>query len=284
MRQTGIYKITNLSNGKFYIGQSRDIHTRWKAHTLSLSELSNESVIRMAFAKYDLRMQVSKSGVHGNFHFEILETCHEADLLQIESQYIQKLKPEYNVQGMGVNADFPKRDTQKSQCFIQYHSFEKMGYIPGESEDDSITTENPNYGIFTKKRVAINMLGASVALIFGAKPRNCKYNRYYLWSELSIEDVQFDENNKTYIVQGVENLLNEPLDITDIDGFDDFRMQCGNFAYGLQSMKNKPFYQEQILPLIKSNQIRQVIGYNEWIDNFIKREETKYESKNLSEK
>ena len=283
MRKTGIYKITNLSNGKFYIGQSRDIFTRWKAHTISLSEHSNESVIRMAFAKYDLRTQVSQSGVHGNFNFEILKACLETDLLGLERHYIQELKPDYNVQLMGVNPDFPKRDSQKSQYFIQYHSVEKMGYYPGESDDDSITTENANYGIFTKKRVAINMLRASVALIFGGKPTNCKYNKYYLWSELIIEDVQFDEDNRTYIVQGIENLLNEPLDIADIEGFDHFKMQCGNFAYGLQSMKNKPFYHEKIVPLIKDNKIRHVIGYNKWIDNFIDREERAYESKSDSQ-
>ena len=73
MRQTGIYKITNLSNGKFYIGQSRDIFSRWKSHTLSINDDSNESVIRMSFAKYKLREQVSKAGIFGNFLFEIIE-------------------------------------------------------------------------------------------------------------------------------------------------------------------------------------------------------------------
>jgi hypothetical protein len=153
MRTTGIYKITNLSNGKFYIGQSRDIFTRWKAHTMSLNEHSNESVISMAVAKYDLRTQISQAGVHGNFHFEILKTCRETDLMEIERQYIQKLKPSYNVQPMGTNIDFPKTNSLNSKFFIQYHSFDKMGYYPGESEDDSISTDNGNFGIFTKKRL-----------------------------------------------------------------------------------------------------------------------------------
>ena len=75
MRQTGIYRITNLSNGKFYIGQSRDIVSRWKEHTLSIHDDSNESVIRMSFAKYKLREQVSKAGHFGHFLFEIIELC-----------------------------------------------------------------------------------------------------------------------------------------------------------------------------------------------------------------
>jgi len=127
---------------------------------MALLDNSNESVIRMAFAKYDLREQVSRQGIFGNFNFEIIENCDEEVLIERECYYIKKLKPEYNVQLMGTNCIFPKRDIQKSQNFLQYHSFEKMGYIPGDSDDDSITTDNANYGILTKKRVAINMLGS----------------------------------------------------------------------------------------------------------------------------
>lgn len=230
----------------------------------------------MAFAKYNLRKQISKPGIYGKFKFEILEICAEEKLIEIEKYYIQLLKPEYNIQYMGANPIFPKRDTQKAQHFIQYHSFEKVGYLPGESNDDSLSTENINYGIFTKKRIAINMLGAKVVLILGGKPKGCIFNRYYLWSEMMIEDVQFDSKNKEYILQGIENLLNEPIDITDLEGFNEFRSKCGNFAYGLQSMKNKEFFYKIIAPLISENKLTQVLSYNKWIDNFIAREESKY--------
>ncbi|MBV5307105.1 MAG: GIY-YIG nuclease family protein [Desulfobulbaceae bacterium] len=279
MRKTGIYKISNLSNGKFYIGQSRDISARWKAHTLSLQNDSNESVVRMAFAKYKLRNQVSKHGVYGNFKFEIIELCAEDELLEKEKYYIETLKPQYNVQLNGVNPHFPTRNTLKYQNFIQYHSLEKMGYFPGDSDDDSITTENINYGIYTKKRLAINMLGSSVVIILGGKPTNCKHNRYYLWSELIVEDIKYNDELDTYVLEGIENLINEPIDLTDINGFDHFRMKCGNFAYGLQSMKNKDFYHEKIVPLVKSYRMKHVIKYSRWVDNFIEREEKKYAQK-----
>jgi hypothetical protein len=278
MRQTGIYKIANLINGKFYIGQSRDIFTRWKAHTRALCDNSRESVIRMAFAKYHLREQVSREGVFGNFSFEIIEICAEEKLIERETHYIQTLQPAYNVQLMGANSIFPKRDTQRTQQFLQYHSFEKMGYIPGETEDDSVTTENANYGIFTKRRTAINMLGSSVVLIFGGKPRGCRLNRYYLWSELTVEDIQFDHENEGYIVQGIENLMDEPFDLTNLDGFNEFKMQCGNFAFGLQSVKNKGFFRETIAPLLTNHKIKRVVSYNKWIDDFIAREERRFDS------
>ena len=38
MRQTGIYKITNLSNGKFYIGSSYNINNRWNGHKAGLKK------------------------------------------------------------------------------------------------------------------------------------------------------------------------------------------------------------------------------------------------------
>ncbi|WP_366140436.1 GIY-YIG nuclease family protein, partial [uncultured Fibrobacter sp.] len=37
----GIYKITNLVNGKSYIGQSINISSRWKQHTQSLDKIKN---------------------------------------------------------------------------------------------------------------------------------------------------------------------------------------------------------------------------------------------------
>ena len=277
MRQTGIYRITNLNNGKFYIGQSRDINSRWKAHTMSISDDSNESVIRMAFAKYNLREQISKAGVYGEFKFEVIELCSEEQLLERERYYIETFKPQYNVQLMGVNPRFPKRDNLKYEHFIQYHSFEKMGYFPGETGDDTLTTENINYGIYSKKRLAVNMLGSSVAIILGGKPENCKYNRYYLWSELIVEDIQYYEELDTYILSGIENLVETPIDLTDIEGFEHFRMKCGNFAYGLQSMKNKDFYREVITPLLKTSRIKKSISYSQWLDEFIERENNKFE-------
>ncbi len=230
----------------------------------------------MAFAKYGLRNQVSSEGIFSGFQFEIIERCAEEKLLERESYYIETLKPEYNVMLIGANPIFPKRDTQNFQKFIQYHSFDKMGYLPGESEDDSITTENSNYGIYTKKRVAINMLGSSITLIVGGKPGSKKLNRSYLWSELIVEDIQYDHEFNDYIVQGIENLMIEPIDLTDLEGFTEFKMKCGNFAYGLQSMKNKQFYQNTIAPILSQMRIKKSMSYNQWIDNFLLREKMKF--------
>lgn len=272
MRMTGIYRITNLQNGKSYIGQSRDIYTRWKAHTNTILETSNESLIRMAFAKYGLREQVSKPGKYGNFYFEILELCEEANLNDLERHYIKELHPEYNIQLMEVNPIFTKSDKLRSKHYVQYHSLNKMGYFPGPGDQEN--DEGNNYGIITKKRMAVNMLGSSVTLILGGVPSVAyRQTRYYLWSEMVIEDVQCETENNTYLIQGIENFLNQPIDITDIQGFTEFKKKCGNFAYGLQSMDNNAFFMEVLLPLVQNNKIENMSNYEEWLKSFIEREE-----------
>ena len=69
---TGIYKITNLVNGKIYIGASKDIEKRWGAHRNGHSDLAKE------FQTFGL----------DNFKFEILLECPEDMLCQWERDMI----------------------------------------------------------------------------------------------------------------------------------------------------------------------------------------------------
>lgn len=62
---TGIYKITSPS-GKIYVGQSKDIHTRWKFHKKPSTLKTKHFPLYRSFAKYG----------HENHKFEILlEVC-----------------------------------------------------------------------------------------------------------------------------------------------------------------------------------------------------------------
>ena len=69
---TGIYKITNLVNGKVYIGASKNIEKRWGAHRNGHSDLAKE------FQTFGL----------DNFKFEILLECPEDMLCQWERDMI----------------------------------------------------------------------------------------------------------------------------------------------------------------------------------------------------
>lgn len=92
MAKCGIYKITNLINGKCYIGQSVDILRRWRNHKETSKNPSKEAYeypLYRAFRKYGLE----------NFSFEILEECKKEELDIKETFYINK----YNSLNEGYN-------------------------------------------------------------------------------------------------------------------------------------------------------------------------------------
>ena len=73
----GIYKITNKINGKCYIGQSNDIHRRWKQELAPNAKLNPH--LARAFEKYGI----------DNFEFEIIEECRREQLNEREQFYIE---------------------------------------------------------------------------------------------------------------------------------------------------------------------------------------------------
>lgn len=98
----GIYKITNLINGKIYIGQSVDIKKRWRQHKRNSQIKGREydKYLYRAFRKYGLE----------NFSFEVIEECNE-DLLDEKEQYYISYYDSYNngynmTQGGQYNKDF----------------------------------------------------------------------------------------------------------------------------------------------------------------------------------
>lgn len=92
---TGIYKITNLINGKSYIGQSINIQKRFNAHK-SIAFNPNDKNY-----DYPLYKAIRKYGIE-NFSFEILEVCDVSELNDKEIYYISK----YNTYGkFGYNQD-----------------------------------------------------------------------------------------------------------------------------------------------------------------------------------
>lgn len=89
----GIYKITNLVNGKSYIGQSIDINRRWrneKSSAFNIDSNGYNSLLSQAFRKYGI----------DNFSFEILEECAVSELNEKEIYYISF----YNSYFQGYNA------------------------------------------------------------------------------------------------------------------------------------------------------------------------------------
>lgn len=96
----GIYKITNLVNGKVYIGQSIHISTRLYQHK-KIRGISHGSLIDKAIQKYGVE----------NFSFEILELCLKNELDEKEKKFIQEynsITPNgYNIKEGGQGGAIP---------------------------------------------------------------------------------------------------------------------------------------------------------------------------------
>lgn len=241
----GIYKITNLVNNKCYIGQSINISSRWKQHTQSLDKIENpdgENPLRRAFLKYGLTQQVSQPGVYGNFKFEVLLECDRDDLTKNEYAKIEELQPEYNRMMCPPSADrmWPRKQNLEKCCYVQYHNFNALGYLPFE---DSIF-ENKVCGegyTTSKKRDCLKLKGEKVYLIVGIKQKGHKQKDFFLWSYTQVEEIEmFDETQ--YGVRGTDFICKKPIRLNDLPGFEHFaKHTMGSFAYGMQNAINDPF-------------------------------------------
>jgi group I intron endonuclease len=87
MRVSGIYKIVNKTNGKYYIGSANDIVRRWREHktTLELNKHPND-YLQSSWNKYG----------KDNFDFFIIENVLPNDLLITEQKYLDIAKTEQN--------------------------------------------------------------------------------------------------------------------------------------------------------------------------------------------
>lgn len=83
----GIYKITNLTNGNSYIGQSIDIERRIAEHKTPRANGNDK-----------LHGDMQQLGLD-NFKFEVIEECLKEELNAKELHYIKKLNPYYNYIG-----------------------------------------------------------------------------------------------------------------------------------------------------------------------------------------
>lgn len=113
----GIYKITNLINGKIYIGQSTDIKKRWLKHKYA----KDNFVIHKALRRYGIK----------NFSFDIIEQCKQEDLDRKEQFYIEyynSLIPNgYNMiaggsNGAGLNKAKPVNQYDMTGKYITTYS------------------------------------------------------------------------------------------------------------------------------------------------------------------
>ena len=107
----GVYKITNIITGDFYIGSSNDVKRRWAdCRSPSQWKLCPGMKLYQAFIKYGL----------DNFTFEVLEKTD--NLREREQYYIEQLSPSYN------NYQAKGQDAKRYKEWYKIHRDEKLAY------------------------------------------------------------------------------------------------------------------------------------------------------------
>ena len=116
---SGIYKITNTITNDFYIGSSKDVKQRWRAHKKpSVWKNHPNNTMYLDMHQYGL----------DNFDFQILAEVEEGKLKDAEQKFIETLKPTYNsnnAKGLNIerHKDYQKeynKEYQKSDKRKEY--------------------------------------------------------------------------------------------------------------------------------------------------------------------
>jgi group I intron endonuclease len=88
MKNSGIYQIKNVVNGKRYVGSAINITRRLRRHVLDLQKNRHCNVLlQNAWNKYR----------EEKFKLETIENCGRSILIDREQYYFNALKPEYNI-------------------------------------------------------------------------------------------------------------------------------------------------------------------------------------------
>jgi group I intron endonuclease len=88
LKKCGIYCITNIVNNKIYIGSSKNIYHRLKRHHSELKRgIHTNKYLQNSYLKYG----------PSNFNVSIIEETLYENLQEKEQNYINTLKPDYNI-------------------------------------------------------------------------------------------------------------------------------------------------------------------------------------------
>ena len=250
-KETGIYKITNKVNGKYYIGQSIDIYRRWEdeKHFVSVNKH-----LQNAFKKYGF----------DNFSFEILEECSEELLNDREIYYISLLeatnnKKGYNMTFGGTGGKLSEevieriKETKKKNGYTKYWLGKSLPTEMKQKISNSLSGDkNPNFNktgenssnsrkvvcietnqVFNTLKEAALFVGLKISSNIGTAIRTNRkaggYHWMYLTSKPKVKNLTTNE---------IFNSISEAAEATGLDVSSlrkvckGQRKTCGGFEWG----------------------------------------------------
>lgn len=193
MLNCGIYAITNLVNGKRYVGQGINIKKRWMHHRSDLrGNYHHNKHLQAAWYKYGEQ----------SFCFEIIEECSESDLVSREDYWITFYKTlnymyGYNEKEAGSNGRHTKATRLKMSASHRGKHVGNKNHMFGKSVRRKIT-ENIAMQIIELllNKVSIfeiaNKLGIQRTII-----ENIKYKKS--WKKLT-SDLVFPECKTNFMI------------------------------------------------------------------------------------
>lgn len=125
---SGVYKITNIKNSKFYIGSTNNLKRREKQHFSLLKNNKNHcKILQRAYNKYGEEA----------FIFETLVYCPKEYLFKLEQWFVDYLKPEYN--SCLINVSVPiglsrylytdeHREIKRKDAFTKLNTIDNFGW------------------------------------------------------------------------------------------------------------------------------------------------------------
>ena len=134
-RVCGVYVITHSKSGRKYVGKSKDIASRIRAHA---SGIKRASIGRRCAQPFHI--EAAKLGGVDQFTVEVIKKCSPDSLLSFEQRYIRQL---FAIEPCGFNAsrDVCKRPIRHVKAIVKsetYSRLEKIADANGISVSDQV--------------------------------------------------------------------------------------------------------------------------------------------------
>lgn len=221
-----IYKITNTTNCKVYIGQTRNFSQRMSQHFIKDSK--DDSLLRRAIKKYG-KESFTKEII---FESESQEAINKMEILEIKLNKSQDRRFGYNIKPGGDNhghSEETKKKIGESQKGELNHMYGKKG---AENKTSKKLIELKTNTIFQSVTIAAEILGLNLSHIAsvcrGKRSSTGGYVFRYLDDNNKIIDVEAPKKNRARRIinldtkevfnsfKEIENKLNKKIDSGNI--------------------------------------------------------------------